>query len=83
MKVENLVKNVKSIVCLKEGKSSLVKGCDPNCVITRKRCSHLVCDVIDDNDSVGTSVVAGRDCTKPLLTCSVPLAKRTQEKNIF
>lgn len=32
MKAENFVKNAKSIVCLKEDKSSLVKGCDPNCV---------------------------------------------------
>lgn len=61
------------------------------CVIKRniglKHCSYLVCDIIYYNDSMGTSVVAGRDCTKPLLTCSIPLSKRTQKKtysfNVF
>lgn len=32
MKAENLVKNVKSIVWVQEGKSHLVKECDPTCV---------------------------------------------------
>jgi len=34
---------------------------------------YLVCDIIDNDDAIGTSVVTGRDCPEPLLTSSVPL----------
>ena len=33
----------------------------------------LVCDVIDNDDSVSPSVVAGGDGPKPLLPCCIPL----------
>ena len=32
----------------------------------------FLCDVVCDNDTVGTSVVALGDCTEPLLSCRVP-----------
>ncbi len=34
---------------------------------------YLVCDIIDYDDTVGPSVVAGSDGPKSLLTGSVPL----------
>lgn len=39
--------------------------------------TDLVCDIIHYYDTMSTSVVAGRDCTKPLLTRRVPLSKQT------
>lgn len=37
--------------------------------------THLVGDVIHHDDTVGTTVVAGGDGSKPLLACCVPLSK--------
>jgi hypothetical protein len=33
---------------------------------------HLICDIVDNNDAVGTTVVAGSDGTESLLTGSIP-----------
>ena len=35
--------------------------------------ADLLGDVVDDDDAVSPSVVAGGDGSKPLLTCCVPL----------
>lgn len=35
--------------------------------------ADLLSDVVDDDDAVSPSVVAGGDGSKPLLTCCVPL----------
>ena len=35
--------------------------------------AHLVCDIVDYDDSIGPSVVARGDGPEPLLTSSVPL----------
>ena len=32
----------------------------------------FLCDVIRDNDAIGTSIVTLGDCTEPLLSCCVP-----------
>lgn len=45
-----------------------------------KACCYtdLVCDVIHNNDTMSTPVVAGRDRSKPLLTCCIPLWKNNK-----
>lgn len=43
--------------------------------------ADLLSDVVDDDDAVSPSVVAGGDGSKPLLTCCVPL-KDTQRKMV-
>jgi len=35
--------------------------------------TYLICDIINDNNSMCTSVVTGRDCPKPFLSCCIPL----------
>lgn len=35
--------------------------------------TSLICDIIDDNDSVGSSVVAGSNCSESFLSSRVPL----------
>lgn len=41
--------------------------------------TNLVCDIIHYNDTMSTSVVAGCDGTKPLLTRCIPLSKEKDE----
>lgn len=43
--------------------------------------TDLICDVVHYNDTMSTSVVAGRDGTKPLLTCCIPLSGK--ETHVF
>lgn len=50
---------------LSESRLELCVGCK----------TDLVCDVVHYDDTVSSSVVAGRDCAKPLLTRRVPLSK--------
>lgn len=38
--------------------------------------THLICHIIYNYDAVSPTVVTRGDCTKPLLTSSVPLRNR-------
>lgn len=40
--------------------------------------TDLICDIVHYNDTMSTSVVAGCDCTKPLLTGRIPLSKEKE-----
>jgi len=40
----------------------------------------LVCDVVDNDDAMCTTVIAGRYCTEPLLACCVPLQQKNSEQ---
>lgn len=44
--------------------------------------SDLVCDIIDHNYAMGSSVVTGSDGTKPFLPCSIPLEKKLTYINV-
>lgn len=41
-----------------------------------ERC--LVCDIVDDDDSVGSAIVAGGDGSEALLTGGIPLQRHTK-----
>lgn len=38
--------------------------------------THLVCNIVHHNDTMCSSVITGCDCTKPLLSCCIPLSSR-------
>ena len=38
--------------------------------------TNLICYIVDNDDAVGTTVIAGRYCAKPLLPCCVPLQQQ-------
>lgn len=78
MKAKNFVKHVTSIMWrqIPSGHMDVIRNVRK---VELKLSTNLVCDVIYYNDSVGASVVAGCDCTKPLLTCSIPLSMRTHQ----
>ena len=44
--------------------------------------THLVCDVIDYDDTVGAPVVTGRDGSEPLLASCVPLQMHTNTSTL-
>lgn len=44
--------------------------------------ADLLCHIVDDNDAMSSSVVAGGDGSKPLLTCCVPLGKNTHTDDV-
>lgn len=46
-------------------------------MLMTKTHTDLLSHVVDDDDAVGSSVVAGGDGSKPLLSCCVPLKGHT------
>lgn len=44
--------------------------------------TDLLSDIIHNDDAVSSSVVAGGDGSKPLLTCCVPLKEYTHTRKI-